>query len=102
MPRAGAVAPLAKEGILHETAIKNAAEYCFERRSVVRDKQVLQAALKIGRGEVDVEKLKQELDHREQKGAVIREGKELSAGIQISSTGRSFKSKSIVPMGAWL
>jgi ATP-dependent exoDNAse (exonuclease V) alpha subunit len=39
---------------------------------------VLQAALKIGRGEVDVEKLKQELDYREQKGDVIREGKELT------------------------
>jgi conjugative relaxase-like TrwC/TraI family protein len=76
--RAGAVAPLGKEGISHETAIKNATEHCFERRSVLRDKQVLQSALKIGRGEVDVERLKQELDYREQKGDVIREGKELT------------------------
>jgi conjugative relaxase-like TrwC/TraI family protein len=87
--RAGAVAPLGKQGISHETAIKNAAEHCFERRSVVRDKQVLQAALKIGRGEVDVEKLKQELDHREQKGAVIREGKELTT-METLKAERSF------------
>jgi hypothetical protein len=87
--RAGAVAPLAKEGISHETAIKNAAEHCFERRSVVRDKQVLQAALKIGRGEVNVEKLKQELDHREQKGAVIRDGKELTT-LETLKAERSF------------
>jgi conjugative relaxase-like TrwC/TraI family protein len=86
--RAGAVAPLAKEGISHATAIRNAAEHCFERRSV-RDKQVLQAALKIGRGEVDVEKLKQELDYREQKGDVIREGKELTT-METLKAERSF------------
>jgi hypothetical protein len=80
---------LAKEGISHATAIRNAAEHCFERRSVVRDKQVLQAALKIGRGEVDVEKLKQELDYREQKGDVIREGKELTT-METLKAERSF------------
>jgi len=73
-----AAAPLPKEGVSHESAIAKAVDHCFERRSVVRDKQVLQAALKAGRGEVDVEVLKRELDYREYKGDVLREGRELT------------------------
>ncbi len=58
--RARATAPLPKEGIRHDKALKDAVDHCFERKSVVRDTQVLQAALKIGRGEVDLAGIKKE------------------------------------------
>lgn len=76
--KAQAAAPLPKEGISHESAIAKAVDHCFERRSVVRDKQVLQVALKAGRGEVDVEALKRELHYWEYRGDVIRENRDLT------------------------
>jgi len=76
--RAAATAPLPKEGITHDKAMENAVEHCFERRSVVRDTQVLQSALKIGRGEVDLHELKKELDYREYRRDLLREGREVT------------------------
>jgi conjugative relaxase-like TrwC/TraI family protein len=76
--RAAATAPLSKEGITHGKAIENAVEHCFERKSVVRDTQVLQAALKIGRGEVDLDELKKEFTHKEHKGGLLRDEREVT------------------------
>jgi conjugative relaxase-like TrwC/TraI family protein len=65
--RAGATAPLPKEGIRHDKALKDAVDHCFEQKSVVRDAQVLQAALKMGRGEVDLDMIKKELEYFSQR-----------------------------------
>jgi hypothetical protein len=76
--RANATAPLSKEGITHDKALKDAVDHCFERKSVVRDTQVLQAALKIGRGEIDLHELKKGLKYREYKGDLLREEREVT------------------------
>ncbi len=76
--RAGAMAPLPKEGIRHDKALKDAVDHCFERKSVVRDAQVLQAALKMGRGEVDLDGIKKELDYLEYKRDLLRDGREVT------------------------
>jgi len=76
--RAAATVPLSKEGITHNKAIEDAVEHCFERKSVVRDTQVLQAALKIGRGEVDLDELKKEFTHKEHKGGLLRDEREVT------------------------
>jgi hypothetical protein len=76
--RAGATAPLPKEGIRHDKALTDAVEHCFERKSVVRDTQVLQAALKIGRGEIDLDELKKEFAHKEHKGGLLRDDREVT------------------------
>jgi conjugative relaxase-like TrwC/TraI family protein len=74
--RAGATAPLPKEGIRNDKTLKDAVDHCFERKSVVRDTKVLQAALKIGRGEVDLDGLKKELEYLEYKRDLFRDGRE--------------------------
>ena len=76
--RAGAMAPLPQEGITHDKALKDAVDHCFERKSVVRDTQVLQAALKMGRGEVDLNELKKGLAYRESKGDLFRDNREVT------------------------
>ena len=76
--RAGATAPLPKEGIRHNKALKDAIDHCFERKSVVRDVQVLQAALKMGRGEVDLDGIKKELEYLECKRDLLRDGREVT------------------------
>jgi conjugative relaxase-like TrwC/TraI family protein len=76
--RAGATAPLPKEGISHDKALKDAVDHCFERKSVVRDTQVLQSALKIGRGEVDLDGIKKELEYWEYKRDLLRDGREVT------------------------
>lgn len=76
--RAGATAPLPKEGITHDRVLKNAVDHCFERKSVVRDTQVLQSALKIGRGEVDLDQLKKELNYWEYKRELLRDRREVT------------------------
>jgi conjugative relaxase-like TrwC/TraI family protein len=76
--RAGATAPLPKEGIRHDKALKDAVDHCFERNSVVRDTQVLQSALKIGRGEVDLDGIKKELEYLEYKRDLLRDGREVT------------------------
>jgi conjugative relaxase-like TrwC/TraI family protein len=76
--RAGATSPLPKEGVRHDKALKDAVDHCFERKSVVRDTQVLQAALKIGRGEVDLDGIKKELEYLEYKRELLRDGREVT------------------------
>ena len=71
-------APLPKEGISHDKAMKDAVDHCFERKSVVRDTQVLQSALKIGRGEVDLDGIKKELEYLEYKRELLRDGREVT------------------------
>lgn len=75
---AAATAPLPKEGITHGNAITDAVEHCFERKSVVRDTHILQAALKIGRGEVDLDELKKEYSYQEYKGGLLRDEREVT------------------------
>jgi conjugative relaxase-like TrwC/TraI family protein len=76
--RAAATASLPKEGIAHNKAVEDAVKHCFERKSVVRDTQVLQAALKIGRGEVELDELKKEFSFQEHKRDLLREGREVT------------------------
>jgi conjugative relaxase-like TrwC/TraI family protein len=76
--RADATAPLPKEGITHGKATEDAIRHCFERKSVVRDTQVLQEALKIGRGEVDLDELKKEFASKEHMRDLLREGREVT------------------------
>jgi len=76
--RAAATAPLPKEGIRHDKALNDAVDHCFERKSVVRDTQVLQAALKVGRGEVDLDGIKKELEYLEYKRDLLRDGREVT------------------------
>jgi conjugative relaxase-like TrwC/TraI family protein len=76
--RAAAKAPLPKEGITHDKALQDAVKHCFERKSVVRDTQILQSALKIGRGEVDLDRLKKELGHQENRRDLLREGRDVT------------------------
>jgi conjugative relaxase-like TrwC/TraI family protein len=76
--RAGATTPLPKEGIGHDKALKDAVDHCFERKSVVRDARVLQAALKIGRGEVDLDGIKKKLEYLEYKRDLLRDGREVT------------------------
>ncbi len=66
------------EGIRHDAALKDAVEHCFERKSVVRDTQVLQAALKMGRGEVDLDGIRKEMEYLEYKRDLLRDGREVT------------------------
>jgi hypothetical protein len=76
--RAAAKAPLPKEGITHDKALQDAVKHCFERKSVVRDTQILQSALKIGRGEVDLDRLKKKLGQQENRRDLLREGRDVT------------------------
>jgi conjugative relaxase-like TrwC/TraI family protein len=63
----------------HHEAMDYAEEHLFERESVVNERVLLREALVGGRGSVELDRLRQELERRVAQGALIRHGNEITS-----------------------